>query len=202
MRCHADEGAAMNANPNLPSVAGVLFRVSDQYPGYAFGDDGSVWTCRLKGPKPRFGSYWRQMKLQVNRSRRLRYQQVCVRSVNDRRRRYRFVHHLILEVFIGPRPEGTEGCHNNGNGLDNRPANLRWDTPTGNNGDKVIHGTNLRGSQMKQAKLTEEAVAQLRVDWAAGTKWSELVSKYGASERTLQRACFGKTWRHVGSNCK
>lgn len=55
----------------------------------------------------------------------------------------RFVHALVLEAFVGPRPApGMHGCHNDGNPLNNHVANLRWDTPKGNVADKRIHGTN------------------------------------------------------------
>ena len=52
----------------------------------------------------------------------------------------RFVHHLVLEAFVGSRPDGMEGCHNNGNPLDNRLCNLRWDTHVANEADKMLHG--------------------------------------------------------------
>ncbi|OZC60037.1 hypothetical protein CH276_18855 [Rhodococcus sp. 06-470-2] len=51
------------------------------------------------------------------------------------------VHRLVLEAFVGPCPVGLEGCHNNGIGKDNRLTNLRWDTPSENQLDKVRHGT-------------------------------------------------------------
>jgi hypothetical protein len=50
-------------------------------------------------------------------------------------------HALVLETFIGPRPAGMEGCHNNGAPTDNRLANLRWDTTSENHRDSVRHGT-------------------------------------------------------------
>jgi hypothetical protein len=53
----------------------------------------------------------------------------------------RKLHRLVLESFAGPCPEGAEGCHNNGDKLDNRLCNLRWDTPSANNQDKRTHGT-------------------------------------------------------------
>jgi len=53
----------------------------------------------------------------------------------------RMVHNLVLEAFVGPRPEGYDGCHNNGQGTDNRLVNLRWDTKSANSVDTVIHGT-------------------------------------------------------------
>ena len=39
------------------------------------------------------------------------------------------VHRLVLMAFSGPCPDGMVGCHNNGKAGDNRPENLRWDTP-------------------------------------------------------------------------
>lgn len=49
------------------------------------------------------------------------------------------VHHLVLEAFHGPRPTGLHGCHNNGDPLDNRAGNLRWDTQSGNMRDFHRH---------------------------------------------------------------
>jgi hypothetical protein len=60
----------------------------------------------------------------------------------DRSNRTRPVHRLVLITFRGPPTEGTEGCHNNGNGLDNRLVNLRWGTRSSNVIDSVRHGTN------------------------------------------------------------
>lgn len=53
----------------------------------------------------------------------------------------RFVHVLVLESFICPRPEGLQACHNNGKAADNRLENLRWDTPSNNVQDRKEHGT-------------------------------------------------------------
>lgn len=52
----------------------------------------------------------------------------------------RFVHHLVLEAFVGPRPPGLVACHNNGNGTDNHVRNLRWDTQASNMQDRLAHG--------------------------------------------------------------
>lgn len=53
------------------------------------------------------------------------------------------VHKLVLEAFVGPRPPGLEACHNNGDGMDNRLSNLRWDTHQANMDDQLKHGTRL-----------------------------------------------------------
>jgi hypothetical protein len=52
----------------------------------------------------------------------------------------RRVHHLVLAAFVGPRPPGLEGCHNDGDIWNNRPENLRWDTHQSNMVDTVRHG--------------------------------------------------------------
>lgn len=50
------------------------------------------------------------------------------------------IHSLVLEAFVGPRPDGMEGCHNDGDPANNHLANLRWDTRAANNQDTLRHG--------------------------------------------------------------
>lgn len=51
------------------------------------------------------------------------------------------LHTLVLEAFVGPRPAKMEGCHNDGNPLNNTPSNLRWGTRSDNVQDALSHGT-------------------------------------------------------------
>jgi hypothetical protein len=60
----------------------------------------------------------------------------------------RAVHRLVLEAFVGPCPPGMEGCHNDGDQLNNRLDNLRWDTPSNNKLDSVRHGTHAEARQV------------------------------------------------------
>lgn len=59
----------------------------------------------------------------------------------DGARRFRSVHRLVLETFVGPCPEGMEACHGPGGQMDNRLVNLRWDTSGSNQLDKQRDGT-------------------------------------------------------------
>lgn len=59
----------------------------------------------------------------------------------DEKRYTMTVHRLILETFVGPRPDGMEACHYNGVRTDNRLENLRWDTPSNNQKDRLQYGT-------------------------------------------------------------
>lgn len=49
-------------------------------------------------------------------------------------------HVAVMEAFVGPRPTGLEICHGDGNPANNRADNLRYDTPSANQQDKVRHG--------------------------------------------------------------
>ena len=53
----------------------------------------------------------------------------------------RTVHSLVAEAFIGPRPEGMDVCHNDGDPTNNHVENLRYGTRSDNILDKVRHGT-------------------------------------------------------------
>lgn len=64
----------------------------------------------------------------------------CVSLKRDGQRVIRAVHRLVLEAFVGPCPEGMEGCHEDGDPTNNRLENLRWGTHSSNMLDRVRHG--------------------------------------------------------------
>lgn len=108
--------------------------------------------------------------------------------------RSRLVHHLVLEAFVGPCPPGMEGCHGPGGPLDNRLANLRWDTASANQMDRVRDGTSNRGERQWQSKLTQADVVECRRRYAAGERLAVLVSEYGTTTSGMSLAISGKTW--------
>ena len=57
------------------------------------------------------------------------------------------VHALVLEAFVGPKPDGMEARHLDGDQTNNRPDNLRWGTRSENALDKVGHGTHNHASK-------------------------------------------------------
>lgn len=54
--------------------------------------------------------------------------------------RWRYVHDMVLETFVGPKPAGMCARHLNGDSLDNRLDNLTYGTYSENNYDRVAHG--------------------------------------------------------------
>jgi hypothetical protein len=102
-------------------------------------------------------------------------------------------HTLVLAAFVCPRPDGMEGCHNDGNPWNNNLPNLRWDTPQANQADRVRHGTTNRGERCGAAKLTLEQVRAIRAD----TRLQRLIAAdYGVAESAISRIKGGKRWQH------
>jgi len=108
-------------------------------------------------------------------------------------RRYQ-VHRLVLEAFAGPCPDGMEGCHNDGNHLNNRINNLRWDTRLGNRLDSIQQGTIARGETAKKSRLTEQDVRDIR---ASDDSQRVLADRYGVSQVAIHAIRARKTWKHI-----
>ena len=66
-----------------------------------------------------------------------------------------YVHQLVLEAFVGPRPARHQAAHGDGNPLNNTLANLRWATPKENEADKRLHGTLPVGTKSAQGRKTQ-----------------------------------------------
>lgn len=93
-----------------------------------------------------------------------------------------YVHRAVAEAWLGPRPEGLQTRHLNGNNLDNRPSNLAYGTVKENAQDRMAHGTTHRGkrffsrekelrlqgiiTQRKRLGLSVSSIARL-----AGVSW-------------------------------
>lgn len=110
------------------------------------------------------------------------------------RRGHVAIHVMVLEAFVGPRPSPAhEGCHNNGIGADSRLSNLRWDTATGNQADRVKHGTAPAETGCGIRKLSEEKVRAIRANPDVTLReWAE---QFGCSKGAIINARMGRTWK-------
>lgn len=72
--------------------------------------------------------------------------------------RMRLVHHLVLEAFVGPRPDGAEARHfPDRDKTNNRVDNLHWGTAQDNSDDKKVHGTNNGWTLSKETRAKMSA---------------------------------------------
>jgi len=121
---------------------------------------------------------------------------VCL-SKNNIQKYFR-VHQLILKTFVGECPKGMESCHNNGNEFDNNISNLRYGTHQSNINDKIKQGTVRKGSQIKQAKLNELQVTEIKKLLKENKLTQREISKmYNISFQTISLIKLNKTWKHI-----
>lgn len=100
------------------------------FPGYYATVEGDIWS----GPK-KYSPGYNKLKPGVSNDKHL-----LVILYKADKRVTKKVHRLILETFVGPCPDGMEGCHYNDIPSDNELKNLRWDTRSNNNKDAYRNG--------------------------------------------------------------
>lgn len=107
---------------------------------------------------------------------------------------------LVANAFLGPQPAGHVVCHINGINNDDRATNLRYDTPRGNEADKLSHGTKRIGEDHSQAKLTDQQVIEIRTRYRKSSKdngGAALARKFGVSRVLVNFIINRKLWRHL-----
>lgn len=154
----------------------------DRFPKYDFLENGTVVSNTRKNPftmSPiKCGQY-------------LGLQLVTESGHSERH----YLHSLICEAFHGPRENGKQCGHKDGNRLNNSASNLYWVTPKENCADKDKHGTSGHGEKNPMAVLTVEKVMQMRNDRKeSGASYAALGRKYNVSTMTAYRAVVGQSW--------
>jgi hypothetical protein len=171
----------------------IEWRVIDGWPMYRVSSGGDVQSKWGRGGRRRAHGDWRPIIGDIASG----YRRVTLYDGEQRRRE--LVHALVLEAFVGPRPEGAEACHANGNRQDNRVANLRWDTPSANWSDRKLHGRTAAttGSRNARHRLTEVVVLRIRERHALGENQRVLARDYEVSESSISMIVNRRTWRHI-----
>lgn len=107
------------------------------------------------------------------------------------------IHVLVAAAFFGPRPEGKQVAHLDGDQSHNAKGNLAYLTPSENARQKRGHGTCPIKERHHKAKLTEGDVSWLRKNAVCGSKTNGYLihaNRLGVSVSTVARACKGQTW--------
>ena len=137
---------------------------------YDVSDHGRIWSRKSKKilkatPCKREGRPW-------------------VVLSKDGKPRHCKVYTLVLTAFVGPRPDGLQARHLDGDAANSRLDNLRWGTPAENQADKIRHGTTSRGEKSALATLTQAKVDAIRAD----TRLHRVIAQdYGINESTVTR---------------
>lgn len=176
------------------TVADVEYRDIPGFVGYRIGNDGSVWSCRVRGPGSfRIGKWYRMKATKSNSTGHVR-----VGLYNGKSATHCFIHRLVLEAFVGPCPEGMECRHfPDGDPTNNHVGNLIWGTPKQNAADRMVQGSERYGVANNKAKLTDELVREIRTRYSSGGKQVDLAEQFGVSQAVISCVIMRKTWKHV-----
>lgn len=104
-------------------------------------------------------------------------------------------HRAMCTLAHGDPPSNHEAAHSCGVRLCVNPAHLRWATRSENDADKHNHGTATIGERNPGAKLTEDAVREIRA--SRNESSGALARRFGVSPRAIRFVLANETWGHV-----
>lgn len=115
--------------------------------------------------------------------------------------KYSSVSRFMCEKRNGPPPtdkhEAAHICGNGDKGCVN-PRHLEWKTSQENKADQLCHGTRQRGELRPSAKLTRDAVREIRTKYTSGgTTYNALAAQYGVTMEAVYSVVKRRTWAWV-----
>ncbi len=166
-------------------VNGQTLKAAAGYPDYFIGADGSVWSTMPRSFRERRLNSSRPRQLKPTPNSKSGYMSVML--TRDRKHLRIYVHILVLETWVGPRPEGDfQAAHDNGKRSDNRLDNLAWKTRLENDADKIRHGTRQFGEDHHAAVMTNEQAAESKRLYATGQyTYRQIADRIGCSSGTI-----------------
>lgn len=165
------------------------------YSGYEVSDLGRIRSYRVKGGggPNRMRAEPRLLKPTINAK---GYPIVC--PVRDRTSHVENVHKLVLLAFVGPRPDGTETRHLDGNKLNTRLDNLCYGTTRENADDNLRLAAYVHDGDHPRSRLTPDVVVELRTLWATGLSRKTLAKRFCISVGHVKQVVLGRTWKQTG----
>ena len=147
---------------------------------YVVSDHGQVMSLPRTVRGPHGSTCVRAGRLRKLRLHKRGYLTVILTAA-DGTKHSKQVHCLVLEAFVGPRPEGLMGCHGPGGQQDNHVGNLRWDTQSNNVRDQLKYGTHPSGA-------TEDSCGRGHVRTAENTYWKRGCRDCDSTTRLARKA--------------
>jgi len=98
------------------------------------------------------------------------------------------VHILMLEAFVGPRPEGMVIRHLDGNPENNHLSNIVYGTHAENSLDACRHGSMSRGLKPADVRKIRDLVS------AGGLSLTQIGARYGVGKSCISNIASGRRW--------
>ena len=123
------------------------------------------------------------------------YLSVSVKSLNGGPQKSLYIHKLVAQVFIGPRPDGLVIRHLDGNRYNNKVTNLAYGSVEQNYDDVKKHKTHWHENNGR-AVLSERCVEAIRYLQENGlVRQTELAKAFSVSDSTISAIVKGRNWR-------
>jgi len=126
--------------------------------GYFAGEYGNIYSYWTLGSTAEINYDITPRKLK-GRLTNAGYLGVCIKH-NKKEFKSRDVHRLICRVFYGK--SNLTASHLDGNKLNNKLSNLKYETYSDNHKRKLIHGTHDRGCNNSRSKINKEELKEIR----------------------------------------
>lgn len=109
------------------------------------------------------------------------------------------VHSLVAEAFIGPRPDGYEVNHKDGDKTNNDWRNLEYVTASQNQHHAYDTGLKFgrKGEDNGLSKITEVGVRDIRLRVFNGERHKSIAKDYGIHEAHISLIVNGVNWGHI-----
>lgn len=162
------------------------------FPGYYISQDGTIYSYR-SGSMKRNHNKPLQLKQVVN------FEGYLIVTLYRNKKRFQGkVHRLVLSTF---NPIDNEDSflvrHLDDDKTNNAIENLAWGTPKDNSIDMVKNNNSLKGEKNHEAKLTKDAVLQIRYAVSAGVTQSLIAKCWNISKGHVSNICARRVWQHV-----
>lgn len=145
--------------------------------GYQISDIGEIRSSRRAGSK-RINFEWKILKHKIANKHHF------VRLFG----KTRYIHTLMLEAFVGPRPNGEFGRHLDDNPDRNILSNLKWGTISDNQVDIMLNS--IRWNQ----KLDIPKVKKIRELINQGITGKEISKMFGVGKSQISRIKYRERW--------
>lgn len=157
----------------------------EDFPDYFIDENGDVWSNK--------SNKWKKVKPTLTNKGYLTY-----RACNNGIRKHISIHRAVALTYV-PNPNNLPQVnHIDGNKLNNNVNNLEWTTNQKNRNHAVKNGLHAKGEQIKNSKLTEQQVIEIRKKYIPKKyTMSKLAKEYGVRETAIYRIINYKRWKHI-----
>ncbi len=171
------------------------FRQIPGFSRYCIAEDGTVLSvCNYNGGKTQLP--WSQARRIAPATDSTGYHRVSLCSTSGQVCQ-KHVHTLVLETFVGLRPDTHECRHLDGKPTNNHVSNLAWGTHSANMRDKVLHGTALLGERNPNATLNADDVLEIRRRAAHGELHRVLAGEFHILRSSVSNIVRRVSWKHI-----